>query len=74
MWGIQSITMYQYLCRMTHVNYAMIVLFETYRNIKSLCRLTETNSVVGQLYIKNKVIEKDVRSVVTSLVQGRGIE
>lgn len=53
---------------MTHLNYAMIILFEMYRNIKSLCCLIETNSVVGQLYIKNKVIEKDIRFVVTSLV------
>ena len=28
--------------------------FEMYRNIESLCCVTETNSVVGQLYFKNE--------------------
>ena len=28
--------------------------FEIYRNIKTLCCVTGTNSVVGQLYFKNK--------------------
>ena len=47
--------------------------FEMYRNIESLCCVTGTNSVVGQLYFKNKqtkeLIEKDVKFVVT---RGRG--
>ena len=33
--------------------------FEMYRNIKSLCCVTGTNSVLGQLYLEtNKLIKK----------------
>ena len=38
---------------------------DMYRNIKSLCRVPETNSVLGQLYFKtNKFTEKEMRFVV----------
>lgn len=30
--------------------------FEMFRNIESLCHVTGTNSVVGHLYFKNKII------------------
>ena len=39
--------------------------FEIYRNIKTLCCVTGTNSVVGQLYFKNKLTEKEITFVVT---------
>lgn len=39
-----------------------------YRKTESLHCIIGTNSVVGQLYIKNKVIEKEIRFVVTTLV------
>ena len=39
-----------------------------YRNTESLCHVTGTNSVVGQLYVKNKqtnkLIEEEIRFVV----------
>ena len=43
--------------------------FETYTNTKSLCCVTGTNTVVGHLYVKNKLIEKEIRFVVT---RGKG--
>ena len=36
-----------------------------YRNIELLCCTTGTNSVIGQSYSKNKLIEKEIRFVVT---------
>ena len=40
--------------------------FENYRNIKSLCCVTGTNTAVGPLYFKNKQrdSEKEIRFVV----------
>ena len=52
----------------------VVTIFEMYRNIEPLCCVTRTNSVIGQLYFKNKqvnkVTEKKIRFVVTS---GRGL-
>ena len=50
-------------------------LYSLYRNIKSLCCVTGTNSVVGQLYFKNKqtneLVEKDRFMVTRGRDEGR---
>ena len=38
--------------------------FEMDRNIELLCFVLGTNSVEGQLYFKNKFIEKEITSVI----------
>lgn len=54
----------------------IMVMFEMDRNIKSLCCISRTNTVLGQLYFNketNKFIEKEIRFVVTRCDgQGRG--
>lgn len=39
--------------------------FEIHRNIKSLCCVPVINSVVLQLHLKNKLLQKEIRLVVS---------
>ena len=41
-------------------------------NIESLCCVTGSNSVAGQLYFKNKLIQKEIGFVVTREGAGLG--
>ena len=46
---------------------------DMHRNIKSLCSIPETNSVLGQLYFKtNKFTEKEMRFVIIRGGDGGG--
>ena len=48
--------------------------FVIFRKIKSLCSDLRNNSIVGQIYFKNKLKEKEIRFVGTrGEVEGGGI-
>ena len=73
MYSVQRIVnTYVYICMVTYHNQTYGDHFEIYRNIESLCCVTETNMVLEDNYISktNKSREKEIRFVIT---RGRGL-